>query len=712
MPAQPSNIWSVQPLKPDGTADGAAKTLAQLGIESATFDLNNLAADVLTFTVGGRAFDAAALWPYGTLLALLKPDGSRFFVGRVEPWTREGRPDAQNHLGRLVNPWWYLEHKIYEQTYQQTQFTSVPAVGSPLPPTVTNTYTTPRVVLNILFDGTPGGRGFYNATTGQQIADAVNWAIAAGAPIKLGTVDPATLPFSNFQKGIFCADVIKLMFRLEPDFVVDWDYSTLPFPTLHFRKMASLTPLLVDLTAANIVEQVSIKERPDWQRSYVKINYDQTNSTPVGQYLATYADWYSANGQGIMQNGSITGAALPADAESLFRGVDLFCDLTGFAATGGSQTASFASQAFDLNDLATWKRWKPALAAANIASVVILGAATAPPADANRPAPAITTNSELDANGNAVAYDPACAYEVTDGEWADWIPNVKGQRVRATAWAQIVHKNGTIRYEQIDKDMTCVSQDTQGISKSFSAGITTLTQSAEAVPNGLAKAMWTSWQNLAIEGSFTNVEAVVGATAASQISRSNSLNFRTANPGGLRPDWSQVQALVQAISGDILQGITRVQFGAPLHVTGHELIDAVRATRYRVTTIDLAYLFGGALGGGVLAVQFGRKTHARAIQHGAVHKEVDVVSQAVQPVAGTDPIIKSDGTTGIQTWQPATHNVPTATVDPAACKGSDGNWHPVTLREQKICVNIGGVLKQRTLIAWTSETYQAPDDPA
>ena len=46
--------------------------LAALGIESATYDLNNLAADTLTFTVGGAALDAATLWPYGTLLAVLK----------------------------------------------------------------------------------------------------------------------------------------------------------------------------------------------------------------------------------------------------------------------------------------------------------------------------------------------------------------------------------------------------------------------------------------------------------------------------------------------------------------------------------------------------------------------------------------------------------------------------------------------------------------
>jgi hypothetical protein len=72
---------------------------------------------------------------------------------------------------------------------------------------------------------------FIPATTGQQIADAVNWAIVQGAPIQLGTVDHRDVALQRgFQKGITCADVIKSMFRKEPDFVMDWDSPTMPFP--------------------------------------------------------------------------------------------------------------------------------------------------------------------------------------------------------------------------------------------------------------------------------------------------------------------------------------------------------------------------------------------------------------------------------------------------------------------------------------------------
>jgi len=89
-----------------------------------------------------------------------------------------------------------------------------------------------------------------------------------------------------------------------------------------------------------------------------------------------------------------------------------------------------------------------------------------------------------------------------------------------------------------------------------------------------------------------------------------------------------------------------------------------------------------------------------------------VVSKAITPVPGTDPIIKHDGTTGISSWQPAANPAPTATIDPSLCKGSDGLWHQLVIQEQKVCMKIGGVLKQRTLMTWTSAVYQAPDDPS
>jgi len=682
---------------------GSPQTFAQLGIESAQFEFNNLAADTCTFTVGGKAIDAATLWPYGQLLAVIHPNGSRFFVGRVEPWTRDGAPDYQNHLGRLVNPWWYLTKLVYQQRY------SIWVLGGAFPTGGYQVVSTPRVVLNILFNG---NGTFYQATTGQQIADAIGWAITQGAPIKLGTVDPSTQPFSDFQKGVLCADVIKLMFRKEPDFVVDWDYTTLPYPTVHFRKSQSQTPITIDLTNTTIREQVQIRERPDWIRSYVNITYDQQDTINGQQFLAVAYDLYPN--------------PIPAGVESKFQGVDLYCDLQPVNMTAPTESvAQITTIAIDITSKDTWKRWKPDLSAATVASFSIYlannGVNPPPYANSDFPAPSIVLRDEYNSNGTVATLDPTCQYELVDGEWADWMPNVNCQRVRITAWVSITRTDGHQEHMQVVSEPTLCNVNTGGSAKTYTLVQQQAQPWVEPVPVGLAKAMWTSWSRLAIEGSFKNVEAVIGT--AQTITRSNLLNFNTSS--GL-VNWSNVNAIVQKISYDCGQGVTSVEFGAPLNLTGNELIDAVRATKFRLTTIDVGYLFGGALSAGGGQVKLARKPSSRATQNGggATHVAIAVASNKPSPAVGVDAYIKHDGTTGISTWvcpnapttstgaPPVVSSTPGVILDPSKALGSDGNFHQLTLQEQKVCLMVGGVAKQRTVIALVSAPYQAPGDPA
>lgn len=603
-------------LNADGSLSGNPATLASLGIESATVEENNMAADVLTLKVGGKAIDAATLWPYGQLLALVNPSGARAFFGRVTPWSREGSASAQDHIGRIENPWWYLENKIYQQTY------NIPIFNTDEEITGYNTYTTPRVILYVLWLAQEAG-GFYAATTGQQIQDVLNWAIAEGAPISIGQMDPAATPSSSFQKGILCADVIKHAFRFEPDFNVVWDYTTTPFPTMHVLKQASLTALTIDLTTPGVREKVMIRERPDWQRSYVAIFYDEKQTVNGQQYIDLYTDFYPD---------PLTPPEGMSQTEFNFRGVDLFCDLSGEKVGGQNQQANFASKAFDITSLATWVDWKPHLSAAydpTITSVTIMTATTTPATDNYRAAPALTPLDELDANGDPVTLDASCVYEVVDGAWADWIPSSNAQRVRATAWAYVVHKaasgqNPKAEYVPLTHDFTAVDINTNGISQSFTQP-TGVSQYAEPIPYGLAEAMWSAWQNLAIEGSFTNVEAVIGSTQS--ISRRNCLNFNTPS----QEAWAAVAAVIQKLAWDIGKGVTEVSFGAPLKLTGNALIDVIRAQRFRVSTVDLAYIFGGAVSAGAGTTRMARKHHARHSQHGENQRPVEQISAAPDP---------------------------------------------------------------------------------
>jgi hypothetical protein len=495
-------------------------------------------------------------------------------------------------------------------------------------------------------------------------------------------MDPATTPFSSFQKGITCAEVIKHAFRFEPDFKVYWDYSTLPFPTVHCYKQQSFVPVTIDLTTPGVREKVTIKERPDWQRSYVAIDYDEMESVNGQQYIDIADDVYP---------NPLTPPQGMTLAEFNYRGVDLFCDLTGEKVGQQQQQANFASQPFDITSLATWYDWNPHLNPAidpTIDSVFLVPGSTfsftsptlgytAAKTGTNYTAPVLATLDEFDASGNTLALDSTCANEIVDGAWADWIaggfnytgpvygelsnlpPAPNAQRLRATAFAVVIHKlppnasagtNPKWEVVSLSHDFTATNINTNGISRSFTSTTQTVSQYAEPIPYGLAEDMWKAWQNLAIEGNFQNVEAVIGATQP--LSGKNCINFNTPN----QPQWANVNAAIQKMTWDIGKGITSVQFGAPLRLTGNQLIDAIRATRFRITTIDLAYIFGGAIAAGTGTTRMSRKHHARHSQNGEANKQIEIIGS--QP--GGETI---GGYIAIDSTWDGTGPAPTATIN-------------------------------------------------
>jgi hypothetical protein len=675
MAAQPPNSWTIQLINSDGTTAGAPMTLAPLGIETATIEFNNLAADVMSLKVGGLEIDAATLWNYGQLLALIDPYNVRRFFGRVEPWSREGTPDTQDHIGRIVNPWWYFENKAYQQRY------NIPIFNTDEQITGYDNYTTPRVVLYVLYNGAPvdgsPATGFYQATTGQQIQDVINWCVDQGAPMQLGQMDPATTPFASMQKGIICSEVFKHAFRFEPDFKVWWDYTTTPFPTINCLKQASFVPLTIDLTSPGVREKITVKERPDWQKSYVAIFYDQTESVNGQQYIDLADDYYP---NPLVPSGGMS------QADFNFRGVDLFCDLTGEKVGQQQQQANFASEPFSINSLATWQDWHPHLNPANDPTIDSVFLITGPAFSATSitlnykatvngyAAPAIAAYAENDSEGNPLALDPTCTNEIVDGSWADWIaggagytgpvygelsnlpavPN--GQRVRATAFVLVIHKlpanaqpgeNPKWEAVPLAHDFTATNINTGGVSQNFTSTTQTVTQYAEPIPYGLAEYMFQSWQNLSLEGKFQNTEAVIGSTQA--ISGKNCLNFNTPK----KPAWASANAVIQRMTWDIYKGASNVEFGAPLKLRGNALIDAIRASRFRITTIDLAYIFGGAIASGTGTTRFARKHHHRASVPGRENKQVEKIGS--QPTGtGTGAYVSIDSTVTIPSGAPAT----------------------------------------------------------
>jgi hypothetical protein len=79
-------------------------------------------------------------------------------------------------------------------------------------------------------------------TTGQALIEILNYAIACGVNLQVGTICPNLyVPFYPVR-SMRCADALKLCLRVHPDCTTEIDYTTTP-PTFNVRNRASLTPL-------------------------------------------------------------------------------------------------------------------------------------------------------------------------------------------------------------------------------------------------------------------------------------------------------------------------------------------------------------------------------------------------------------------------------------------------------------------------------------
>ena len=149
---------------------------------------------------------------------------------------------------RVAGPWWYLENLVFQQPYQNI-FLGYSVAGDPTSPAIFGQANSSHLFLNQA--SVPNA--LQKITTGQQIIEAVNWAlkpfITAGItpPFQIGAVTPsADVPIDEVR-DITCAEVIHKMLRWSPDAVTYFDYSTSP-PTFNCVRRADMTAVNLDLS--------------------------------------------------------------------------------------------------------------------------------------------------------------------------------------------------------------------------------------------------------------------------------------------------------------------------------------------------------------------------------------------------------------------------------------------------------------------------------
>jgi hypothetical protein len=194
-------------------------------------------------------FDATEAFGYNSAV-VIKLNGSAFFRGKVRaiPKSASGSDEAQDYV--VEDAWAELERTTYQEPW---------AVNG-------GTVLMPRVYLGVDSSGD-------RITLGEQIAEALDFAIAAGVSLQKGSIPSGMLLWPQEVDGMSCAEVIRTSLRYHPDWLPWIDHSTSP-PTFNVTPVASATALSKAITDC---EDVNITELQDRLPSVVRICFVTAN---------------------------------------------------------------------------------------------------------------------------------------------------------------------------------------------------------------------------------------------------------------------------------------------------------------------------------------------------------------------------------------------------------------------------------------------------
>jgi hypothetical protein len=531
------------------TSGTTTKTAAAWQLSRLTLTRSNQTPDILTALADGALVDSTPTFDYGDTITL-KRDTTPYFHGVCIQIPRTGSPNSESLQYKFAGPWWHLENLIFQQRWTCYISTdTVPAkkwgyksrviLGQKEP------YWTeddpPVLVTN----------GVLNS--GQVITEILNYAIACGVPITIGTISPnITIPFDECL-DITCAEAIRRVLRWTPDAVAWFDYSTTP-ATLNVTRRSSMTTLDLSLTQGAPNQTLDIVARDDIKLPAVIINYESISSITVADETSTYTnlaqDKYPTNSTG-QELGALVMTVELAGSNTVMQKVTI-------------QTEELPA---DLNDLTWWKARIPALAEPQITDLTITGAA------------------RKIHSADAADY----TYRLVQGSIENWMTTkVDYERIEAKcSFTEVrVSDAGDVSSKKINQLISCkfVASNLQ---TDFSHGKTTRTftrvtsiQTAEPQPTGLAEQIYDAVNILQYEGQFILVQEDVDGTARP----GKALNITNAT----QTAWATMNATIHETSENIDEGRTNISFGPTKKLGPTDLIEYLRSNRARHTSLRWA----------------------------------------------------------------------------------------------------------------------------
>jgi len=199
-------------------------------------------------------------------------DAVVWFRGRVTSSAREARGSQMGLAVTVSGAWWYLENKIFAQalTWAADSNVSGAIVDADNDGGVTSediarrTASTGMVILGRDAEATI-------QTADLTAREAIQYAIDAGAPLQIGTIDTGPRAFLEEAKDITCAEAVRRAMRWTPDRLSWCDYTTDP-PTIHIRSRGNRSAHTLALDGGES-QAVGLRPMTELQTPGVRINY-------------------------------------------------------------------------------------------------------------------------------------------------------------------------------------------------------------------------------------------------------------------------------------------------------------------------------------------------------------------------------------------------------------------------------------------------------
>ncbi len=502
-------------LSPDWTlsCQGVTTSAAAAGITAMIRHRASQATDTCTLRFDGRAFDAAPPFPFGATVVITRR-GTTWFVGRVTSVPSSGDGRSETQTCELSGPWWYLANLVCQQLWTLRGGEATTALG--------------RLVLGQADDGA-------TLTTGQIITAALQYCIDAGAPLAVGTIEPAvTAPWQE-AKDVTCAEVIRRALLWTPDCLAWFDYTTAPVPTFHCRARANLPAATLRVGTPPLAAVRGLTARYDLLVPAVVLRYET-----------------SGQSDGQAQTDVTTDAAPPGATGREFGAVVGTIPLRG--AVGIVRTQRLVTQPVvtdaDAPDLVAQLVSRDAVLAAYAADPAITAAGVQITAVALGAAGSSGDSRAIQTLGNALV----------EGEITDWMIANCGVQTQAQ---RLTFSYTLDRGTDAAPDVSAAQEGSVEFTATNAAsGVYTTLSSYQpgdetAAPMGLAAAYHAAVSALQYSGRVVLIAPEVGASEGAPAGLGGVVNIA----GGAVADWATMRAAVVAEDVDVVGGMTTLTLG-------------------------------------------------------------------------------------------------------------------------------------------------------